>query len=237
MKVAEHPVAQHQTEGIRQVHPCLRLHTLTLDIDNVSIKEHPCEVQGIDAKVKERTTTEIRTHDAWLVAHRIAEGSSDEARFTNPSAANEVANHLDHWLITRPDGLSQKDLLFMCKIEDFLGLPCICHKGFLHQTRLTGQQCLTRHIKMMRVGRANVNEVNVRIGNKTGIGAVCLCNVPLGSKGICRFLKARADGIGLALCKASQRDDSLLGNPSGTNNTDAQNTVFLHFSRKDTTIF
>ena len=72
----------------------------------------------------------------------------------------------------------------MGQVDDLLCLPSIGHKGFLHQTGLTCHQSLTRHIEMMGVWRADIDQIHVRVSDQLCITAICFRDLPLMGEGL-----------------------------------------------------
>ena len=52
LKICQHVIIEDEGEGIRQIHSRFRLHTLRLNLHNLGIVEHPCEVDAIHAEVE-----------------------------------------------------------------------------------------------------------------------------------------------------------------------------------------
>ena len=219
LEITKHAIGQDERDGVRQIHTRLRLHTLAIDADDVGGEEHPHEVQGIDAEVEQGTPAEVGPHDARLLAHRITEGGSKQSWRTDTAICYQFAYHIDYRLIACPDGLSQEHLPLVGQVDDLLRLPTVRHKRLLHQTGLASQQCLARHIVMMRVGRTHIDKIHLRIGHQLGIRAVCLLHIPFTGKLIRLLLCSGADGVGFTRRETSERDGRFFGYPTRPHDT------------------
>ena len=120
LEVAEHTVAEYEGDGVGEIHTRLAFHTTALHTDDVGREEHPDEVEGIDAEVEQGTATEVGTHDARLLAHRVAEGGCEQTGCADTAAADEIAHDGDGGLVACPDGFGEEDLLGVGEVDDFL---------------------------------------------------------------------------------------------------------------------
>ncbi len=228
LEVAEHTVAEYEGDGVGEIHARRTLHTLALDVDDVGREEHPDEVEGIDAEVEQGTATEVGTHDARFLAHRVAEGGCEQTGCADTAAADEIAHDGDGGLITCPDGFCEEDLTLTGEIDDLLCLFPVRHEGFLHEAGFVCQEGLARDVVVMGVGRRHIDEIHIGISDELGVRAVGFTDVPFGRKGVGLFLRTGGDGITLTGGEAVEGDGCFFGNPTCTDDTDAQFQVVSH---------
>ena len=119
LHIGKHAICQHKTDGICQIHACVALHTLALNVDDVGRKEHADKVERIDTKVEQGSSAKVGTHDARLIAHAVAKRGSNHAWGADSPATDEITHHLNDWLIACPYGFGKKDLALMCQFDDF----------------------------------------------------------------------------------------------------------------------
>ena len=192
--------------------------------------EHADEVEGVDTEVEQRAAAEVGTHDALFVAHRVSEGGGDEAGLAYAPVGNELAHDAHNGLIARPYRLGNEHTTLVGKIQDLLRLPCIGHKGLLHEAGLAGFYRRLRHIVVVRVRRADVDEVDVGVSDEFGIRAVGAGDAPLRGESLRRIQSTRSHGESLARCcrcvalarplgKSVKGNGRLLGNPSRSNDS------------------
>ena len=170
----------------------------------------------------------MRSIPVWLFTHGVAEGGREQTRRADTAAADELAHDGDSRLIARPDGFCEEDFPLTGEIDDGFRLFVVGHEGFLHETGLVGHEGIARHVVVMGVWGSHIHEIDLWVGDKLGVRAVGFANVPFGCKGVGFFLRTGSDGVALTSGEAVEGDGSLFGNPTCTDDADAQFQVVSH---------
>ena len=188
LQVAKHAVAEHQADGVGDIHARLALHALALDAYNIGAEEHTHEVECIYAEVEQGAAAEVGSHNARFVAHRVAQRGGYQVRLSDASATYQVAHDAHGRLVACPDGLAQEYFALAGHLDDFFCLPAVGHKGLLHQARFVVEQRFHCYVVVVGMGGGNIYQVYILVGYQRRIRPVSLGNLPFGGKSVRLFL-------------------------------------------------
>ena len=156
LHIGQDAVGQDEGDGIGKVHAGVRFHALGLHRHDWGVAEHPDEVKAIDAEIQQGAAAQVRTHNAFLIAHAVSERRRHQPGRADASGLNQVPYHPQRGLVAGPDGLSQENLVLPGQVHNDFRLRVIGHESLLHQAGLSFKDRLFRNGEMMRMWRSDI---------------------------------------------------------------------------------